>query len=59
MAEQEARTVPDARPRLPTRSQFVALLHGQLSGASALREIVTGLFRAMKCGFPTSAQRLE
>lgn len=29
--------------RLTTRSQFVALLYGQLSGASSLREIVTGL----------------
>lgn len=29
--------------RLPTKSQFVALLYGQLSGASSLREIVTGL----------------
>ncbi len=34
----------DARTRrLTTKSQFVALLHGQLSGASSLREIVTGL----------------
>lgn len=34
----------DARVRrLPTKSQFVALLYGQLSGASGLREIVTGL----------------
>src|ERR1700719_398707 len=34
----------DARVRrLPTKSQFVALLYGQLSGASSLREIVTGL----------------
>jgi IS4 transposase len=34
----------DARiRRLPTRSQFVALLYGQLSGASSLREITTGL----------------
>jgi hypothetical protein len=29
--------------RLSTRSQFVALLYGQLSGAASLREIVTGL----------------
>jgi len=29
--------------RLTTRSQFVALLYGQLSGAGSLREIVTGL----------------
>ncbi len=29
--------------RLTTRSQFVALLYGQLSGAASLREIVTGL----------------
>jgi IS4 transposase len=29
--------------RLPTKLQFVALLYGQLSGASGLREIVTGL----------------
>ena len=29
--------------RLPTKSQFVALLYGQLSGAASLREIVTGL----------------
>jgi len=34
----------DARlRRLTTKSQFVALLYGQLSGASSLREIVTGL----------------
>jgi Transposase DDE domain/Domain of unknown function (DUF4372) len=29
--------------RLSTKSQFVALLYGQLSGATSLREIVTGL----------------
>ncbi|WP_315713627.1 MULTISPECIES: IS4 family transposase [unclassified Bradyrhizobium] len=34
----------DARiRRLSTKEQFVALLYGQLSGASSLREIVTGL----------------
>ena len=34
----------DARVRqLTTKSQFVALLYGQLSGATSLREIVTGL----------------
>jgi hypothetical protein len=34
----------DARiRRLTTKSQFVALLYGQLSGAASLREIVTGL----------------
>ena len=34
----------DARVRrLTTKSQFVALLYGQLSGSSSLREIVTGL----------------
>ncbi len=34
----------DARVRrLTTKSQFMALLYGQLSGASSLREIVTGL----------------
>ena len=34
----------DARVRrLPTKVQFMALLYGQLSGASGLREIVTGL----------------
>src|SRR6201989_219952 len=34
----------DARVRrLTTKGQFVALLYGQLSGASGLREIVTGL----------------
>jgi IS4 transposase len=34
----------DARVRrLSTKGQFVALLYGQLSGASSLREIVTGL----------------
>lgn len=34
----------DARVRtLPTEAQFVALLYGQLSGASGLREIVTAL----------------
>ena len=29
--------------QLTTKSQFVALLYGQLSGAASLREIVTGL----------------
>lgn len=29
--------------RLPTKSQFVALLYGQLSGSVSLRQIVTGL----------------
>ena len=29
--------------RLPTKSQFLALLYGQLSGAASLREIVGGL----------------
>ncbi len=29
--------------RLPTKSQFIALLYGQLSGASSLREVVGGL----------------
>ena len=29
--------------RLSTKGQFLALLYGQLSGASSLREIVTGL----------------
>jgi hypothetical protein len=29
--------------RLSTKGQFVALLYGQFSGASSLREIVTGL----------------
>jgi len=34
----------DARVRrLPTKVQFIALLYGQLCGASGLREIVTGL----------------
>jgi Domain of unknown function (DUF4372) len=34
----------DARVRrLTTKDQFVALLYGQLSGATGLREIVTGL----------------
>lgn len=34
----------DARVRrLPTKVQFMALLYGQLTGASSLREIVTGL----------------
>jgi len=34
----------DARVRrLSTKSQFVALLYGQLSGAASLREIVTGV----------------
>src|SRR6187397_1698669 len=34
----------DLRVRtLPTKSQFVALLYGQLSGASSLREIVGAL----------------
>ena len=34
----------DARVRrLTTKSQLVALLYGQLSGAASLREIVTGL----------------
>src|ERR1700719_3641731 len=35
----------DARVRrLSTKSQFVALLYGQFSGATSLREIVTGLW---------------
>jgi hypothetical protein len=29
--------------RLPTKSQFIALLYGQLSGATSLREVVGGL----------------
>jgi len=29
--------------RLPTKSQFIALLYGQLSGSVSLRQIVTGL----------------
>src|SRR5712692_10136665 len=29
--------------RLPTKSQFLALLYGQLAGASSLREIVAGV----------------
>jgi len=29
--------------RLPTKSQFIALLYGQLSGAASLREITGGL----------------
>ena len=34
----------DARVRqLSTKGQFLALLYGQFSGASSLREIVTGL----------------
>jgi hypothetical protein len=34
----------DARVRrLPTKSQFIALLYGQLSGATSLREIASGL----------------
>src|SRR5690242_7312967 len=34
----------DARVRrLSTKGQFIALLYGQLSGATSLREIVTGL----------------
>ena len=34
----------DARVRrLTTKSQFIALLYGQLSGATSLREIVGGL----------------
>lgn len=40
VAEQDA----DRRVRrLPTKSQFIALLYGQLSGAASLREIVGGL----------------
>src|SRR6202048_2687952 len=35
----------DARVRrLSTKSQFVALLYGQFSGAASLREVVTGLW---------------
>src|SRR5258708_18519614 len=30
-------------PRLTTKSQFVALLYGHLSGAASLRELVSGL----------------
>src|SRR5947199_5348501 len=34
----------DARVRqLPTKSQFIALLYGQLAGGTSLREIVTGM----------------
>src|SRR5205823_15125078 len=34
----------DARVRrLSTKGQFIALLYGQLSGSTSLREIVTGL----------------
>jgi hypothetical protein len=33
----------DRARRLSTKGQFVALLYGQLSGSSSLREIVTGL----------------
>ena len=45
----------DARVRrLSTKSQLVALLYGQLSGAASLREIVTGLSShaaaALPCG---------
>src|ERR671937_504722 len=39
----EAHGADDRVRRLPTKSQFVALLYGQLSGAESLREIVTGL----------------
>jgi IS4 transposase len=39
-----ARHGGDARVRrLTTKSQFVALIYGQLSGASSLREVVSGL----------------
>jgi len=33
----------DRMRRLTTKGQFIALLYGQLSGASSLREIVDGL----------------
>jgi Domain of unknown function (DUF4372) len=57
--------------RLTTKDQLVALLYGQLSGASSLREIVTGLeshaarlyhlgairFAARRCRMPTRGGR--
>jgi hypothetical protein len=39
----EAHGADERVRRLTTKSQFVALLYGQLSGAASLREIVTGL----------------
>jgi hypothetical protein len=39
----EAHAADSRVRRLTTKSQLVALLYGQLSGASSLREIVTGL----------------
>lgn len=39
----EARGADARVRRLTTKGQFVALVYGQLSGASSLREIVTGL----------------
>lgn len=35
--------------RLPTKSQFIALLYGQLSGAASLREIVGGKVLRILC----------
>ena len=46
--------------RLPTKSQFIALLYGQLSGAASLREIVGGLeshaVRLYHVGGPTASR---
>ena len=39
----EAHGADERVRRLTTKSQFVALLYGQLSGAASLREMVTGL----------------
>ena len=57
----------DARiRRLSTKGQFIALLYGQLSGATSLREIVTGLsshaarlyhLGATRCGARLSRMR--
>ena len=38
--------------RLPTKSQFVALLYGQLAGAASLRDIVTGLQKPSGAAVP-------
>ena len=43
--------------RLSTKSQFVALLYGQLEGAVSLREIAAGLERATRAVFTTSGPR--
>ena len=43
--------------RLPTKSQFIALPYGQLSGASSLREIAGGLIAYLLPQLAQAAQK--